>query len=233
MTPPIVLIPGFWLGAWAWDEVADELCTLGHTVSALTLPGLDPGQADRSAVTLDDHVHAIRRAVEAGSEPAVLVLHSGAVVAGTAVANLVPERVAALVYVDAGPVSAIGPGFIGAEWELPTWEELEAAGNSLDGLTPEQLATFRERAVAEPGAVVCGSAAVPSHPDRLTIPTTVVCCSLSSAQLVEAVASGQEFAKDLAELHDVTYVDLPTGHWPMFSRPRELAAILDEVALSR
>lgn len=229
MTPPIVLVPGFWLGAWAWDEVADELCSIGHSVSALTLPGLGSLQTDRSAVTLDDHIHAIRQAIEGGGEPAVLVLHSGAVVAGTAVADLIPEQIAALVYVDTGPVSAIGPGFIGAEWPLPSWEELAAAGNSLEGLGADQLATIRERAVPEPGAVVCGSASLPPNPERLRVPTTVVCCSLPSAQLIEAVASGQDFAKQLGELHDVTYVDLPTGHWPMFSRPRELAAIIDEV----
>jgi hypothetical protein len=36
----------------------------------------------------------------------------------------------------------------------------------------------------------------------------------------------------LAELRDVTYVDLPTSHWPMWSRPKELAAIIGDVAQS-
>jgi hypothetical protein len=27
---PIVLVPGFWLGAWAWDEVAGLLGAEGH-----------------------------------------------------------------------------------------------------------------------------------------------------------------------------------------------------------
>ena len=43
---PIILVPGFWLGAWAWDEVADELRTGGHDVTALTLPGLESADAD-------------------------------------------------------------------------------------------------------------------------------------------------------------------------------------------
>jgi hypothetical protein len=29
---------------------------------------------------------------------------------------------------------------------------------------------------------------------------------------------------------DVTYVDMPTGHWPMFSRPADLAAELVRAA---
>ena len=41
---PIVLVPGFWLGAWAWDEVADTLRAEGLEVTALTLPGLEFGR---------------------------------------------------------------------------------------------------------------------------------------------------------------------------------------------
>ena len=37
-------------------------------------------------------------------------------------------------------------------------------------------------------------------------------------------------ARYLAELSDVTYVDLPTSHWPMWSRPKELAEIIGGVA---
>ena len=56
---PIVLVPGFWLGAWAWDEVADALRADGHGVTAVTLPGLESADADRSAITMSDHVDAI------------------------------------------------------------------------------------------------------------------------------------------------------------------------------
>ena len=34
----------------------------------------------------------------------------------------------------------------------------------------------------------------------------------------------------LAELRDITWIDLPTSHWPMWSRPRELAEIIGDVA---
>jgi len=48
---PIILVPGFWLGAWAWDEVADLLRADGNDVTALTLPGLESATADRSRPT--------------------------------------------------------------------------------------------------------------------------------------------------------------------------------------
>jgi len=42
---PIILVPGFWLGGWAWGEVAGLLRADGHDVTALTLPGLDQSYA--------------------------------------------------------------------------------------------------------------------------------------------------------------------------------------------
>ena len=73
---PIILVPGFWLGAWAWDEVAAKLRATGHEVTALTLPGLELADADRSSITFDDHVDAIVDAVEAAPAPVVLAVHS-------------------------------------------------------------------------------------------------------------------------------------------------------------
>jgi hypothetical protein len=46
----------------------------------------------------------------------------------------------------------------------------------------------------------------------------------------DAVKKGYAWLGGLAELRDVTYVDLPTSHWPMWSRPRELAGIIGDVA---
>jgi pimeloyl-ACP methyl ester carboxylesterase len=98
-----VLVPGFWLGAWAWDEVADALRADGDDVSALTLPGLESADADRSSITLADHVDAICEAVRAADAPVVLAVHSGTGFSGYAASDLVPERIAAMVYVDSAP----------------------------------------------------------------------------------------------------------------------------------
>ena len=80
---PIVLVPGFWLGAWAWDEVVAALRADGHDVTAVTLPGLESADADRSAVTMADHVVAICDAVSAAEAPVVLAVHSGTGFAAT------------------------------------------------------------------------------------------------------------------------------------------------------
>jgi pimeloyl-ACP methyl ester carboxylesterase len=226
---PIVLVPGFWLGAWAWDEVAAALRADGHDVTAMTLPGLESADADRFSITLADHVDAICEAVTAAGRPVVLAVHSGAGAPGYAVTDRIPEQIAAMVYVDSGPATgALDPDFDGVEKPLPSQEEL-AAEENLDGLTEEQLETFRRRAVPEPGAALREAAEL-TNDARLDVPTTAVCTGYTSEQYKAAVKEGYAWLGGFAELRDITWVDLPTSHWPMWSRPQELAGIIGDVA---
>jgi hypothetical protein len=41
---------------------------------------------------------------------------------------------------------------------------------------------------------------------------------------------GYAWLAGLKEVRNVTWVDLPTSHWPMWSRPKELAEIIGDVA---
>jgi pimeloyl-ACP methyl ester carboxylesterase len=229
MSAPIVLVPGFWLGAWAWDEVAALLRADGHEVTAVTLPGLESAKADRSKVRMSDHVEAICDAVRAAGAPVVLAVHSGAAASGYGASDRVPEQIAAMVYVDTGPPKgALEADFKDLEKAMPSPEDL-AKNENLDGLSKQHLETFRRRAVPEPGAALREAAEL-SNDARLDVPSTVVCTGYTSAQYKEAVSEGQEWLGGLADLRDVTYVDLPTSHWPMWSRPKELAEIIGDVA---
>ena len=226
---PIILVPGFWLGAWAWDAVTAALLADGHDVTALTLPGLESADADRSAVTIGDHVEAICDAVRAASAPVVLAVHSASGFSGYAASDVVPDRIAAMVYVDSAPgKGAPDPSFEAAEKPLD-WDEL-AAEENLDGLTEEQLRAFRERAVPVPGDVVRSGVAL-TNDARRDIPTTIICTGFPSAQ-IRAAARDEDWAwlAGVRELRDVTWVDLPTSHWPMWSRPAELAALIGTAA---
>jgi hypothetical protein len=122
---------------------------------------------------------------------------------------------------------ALSPDFEGVEKPL-NWEEL-AEEENLDGLSEEQLETFRRRAVPEPGGVL-REAAVLTNDARLDIPSTVICTGYTSEQYKEAVKEGYAWLGGLTELRHVTWIDLPTSHWPMWSRPKELAAIIGGVA---
>ena len=225
---PIILVPGFWLGAWAWDEVATALRADGHDVTALTLPGLESADADRSAISLSDHVDAICDAVKAAGRPVVLAVHSGTGFSGYVASDRVPEQIAAMVYVDSAPGKPpLDPDFDAVEMPL-NWEELSAEEN-MDGLTEEQLERFRRRAVPEPGGVVRETIAL-INDARLDLPTTMICTGFTTEFYKAAVKDGSAWLAGVPELRDVTWVDLPTSHWPMWSRPQELAAIIGDVA---
>ena len=229
-TAPIVLVPGFWLGAWAWDEVAAALRAEGHDVTAVTLPGLESAETDRSAITMSNHVDAISDAVRAAAAPVVLAVHSGTGFSGYAASDRVPELIAAMVYVDSAPgKGAMDPEFEGAELPLPSQEQL-AAEENLDGLSEEQLDAFRTRAVPQPGGTLREAAEL-TNDARLDIPSTMICTGFSSEQ-VKAYAKEHNppWLAGIAELRNVTWIDLPTSHWPMWSRPQELSAIIGDVA---
>src|SRR5258706_4251976 len=178
--PPIILVPGFWLGAWAWDEVAARLRADGHDVTAITLPGLESIDADRSRITMADHVNAIVDAVKAAKAPVVLAVHSASGFSGYAASGHVPDRIAAMVYVDTAPgKGALDPDFPDVEKPME-WASIEQEEN-LDGLSEAQKATFRERAVPVPGNVLRQAADLGSEARR-DIPSTFICTGFTAEQ---------------------------------------------------
>ncbi|MEV0295429.1 alpha/beta hydrolase [Nocardia sp. NPDC050710] len=233
MATRILLVPGFWLGAWAWDAVAEELRSRGHDVRALTLPGLDPADDDRLEATLEDQAHTIVDAVDA-TESVVLVAHSGGAVPAYLATDLAPERFRHAIYVDSAPIPN---GFVlrddlgsAREFALPSWAELEAEGNSLTGLDDGALARFRERAVSQPASIAGAPLNLSDSPARLAIPTTVVCTSISAELVGQLSTSGEApIFSEIPHL-DADLVDLPTGHWPMWSEPKRLAELIHAVA---
>jgi pimeloyl-ACP methyl ester carboxylesterase len=227
---PIILVPGFWLGAWAWDEVAETLRSDGHQVTALTLPGLESADADRSAITFEDHVSAIVDAVKGAPARPVLAVHSAAGFPGYAASDRVPDRIAAMVYVDTAPgIGPQEPDFEGVEKPM-VWSEIEAEEN-LDGLSEEQKETFRSRAVPVPGGVLRGSVEL-TNDARRDIPSTFICTAFTAEQYQSYAREHPDWAflAGIPQLRNATWVDLPTSHWPMWSRPQELARIIGDVA---
>ncbi len=227
--PTILLIPGHWLGAWAWDDVVEHLTSLGHRAIPLTLPGLDTTDADRVTRTLDEQAAAIAQVAASSSGPVVIVAHSGANAPVTLVLDRHPELVSRVIWVDSGPATsgvALAPDFPEDMdgLSLPPFEVLGEQA-SLEGLSADALERFRKRAVSEPGTVLRQTVLL-TNDARFDIPTTFVCCSIPSAQVRELVRAGHPMFAEVANFTSVDYVDLPTGHWPMWSRPSELARIL-------
>ena len=135
-----------------------------------------------------------------------------------------------MVYVDTAPgKGALDAGFDGPDKPM-VWEEIEAEEN-LDGLSDEQKETFRRRAVPEPGAMIRESAEL-TNDARRDIPSTMICTGFTAEQYQAYAREHPDWAflAGIPELRNVTWIDLPTSHWPMWSRPRELAGIIGDVA---
>jgi len=228
----IVLVPGFWLDASSWDAVAPALTEAGHRVHPVTLPGLESMEAPRAGIGLADHIAAVVQLVDGLEGPVVLVGHSGGGAVIHAVADARPERIARCVYVDSGPLGEGGSindelPAEGDEVPLPPWDGFEETDlRDLDGDLREQ---FRARAIPEPRGV----AQDPQHLHdvrRYAVPATVITCAYPSSLIQEWIDSGHPYVAELARIRDVEFVDLPTGHWPQFTKPAELgAAILSAV----
>ncbi|WP_242892846.1 alpha/beta fold hydrolase [Actinomadura litoris] len=240
-----VLVPGYWLGGWAWEEVAAALRAGGHQVRAVTLTGVAERAAEATPeVDVDTHAADIVQVIEDGGlEEVVLVAHSGANMAAAAAAGRVPGRVARIVYVDSGPMP---PGLAGLDfhapdaqaelrrqvaeegggWRLPVPPfDPSAEPHILAGLDAARLEEMRRRGTPQPFATVTQPLEGPL-PD---VPRTLVACTFTVEDVRRMAASGNPvFA--MMEGPGWSYRELPTGHWPMFSRPAELAALLAEVA---
>jgi pimeloyl-ACP methyl ester carboxylesterase len=232
----IILIPGFWLDASSWDEIIPALRQAGHRVQALTLPGMESKDADRSQITLRDHIDAVVEAIDSvdpASGQVVLVGHSGGGAIAHAAADARPGRVARVIYVDSFPM---GEGGLindelpveNGEVPLPDWSLFEK--EDLVDLDDDLRAAFRERAIPTPVHVASDRQRL-SDERRYDVPATVIACEFSSAQVREWMAQDHPAMRELARIRDVGYIDLPTGHWPQFTKPAELGqAILASVA---
>ena len=227
--PTILLIPGHWLGAWAWDEVLEHLTSLGHRAIPLTLPGLDASDSSRLTRTLEEQAAAIEQAAAGSSGPVVVVAHSGANAPVSLVLDRRPELFSRVIWVDSGPAApgvAFAPDFPVDREDLPL-PPFEMLGEqaSTEGLNAHALERFRERAVSEPGTVLRQIVQL-TNDARFDVPTTFVCCSMPSSLIQELVKAGHPMFAEVASLKSVHYVDLPTGHWPMWSRPTDLAEVI-------
>jgi pimeloyl-ACP methyl ester carboxylesterase len=225
MTETFVLVPGMWLGGWAWDEVAAHLRAAGDKAIPVTLTGVgDRVGEDGPGADLERHVADIIGAAH-GHDNIVLVGHSyGGMPVSVAAARLPVARV---VYVDSGPLPDgtrqldMGPPPASTDPVPPRPWEPNADDPTLTGLDAEMLALLAKRSTTHPYA----SVAQPLHRGgSLTAPATLIACTFSLEQISEMRAAGHPFFAAMGD--DVAIRSLPTGHWPMFSEPARLAELL-------
>jgi pimeloyl-ACP methyl ester carboxylesterase len=224
----IVLVPGFWLGAWSWAPVTAALEAAGHTPHPISLPGMDSVDADRSGISLDDHIRFVETFVDGLDGDVVLVGHSGAGSVIHAVVDRHPDRIRHAVYVDSAPTPEgmpVNPNIpeVNGELPLPEWDFFDDL--ELNGLDDSDLENFRARAVPTP-LRVARDPQVLTDERRFEVPATIITCTFSAEEMRRGMGAGVPFFAELPRIHEVGIVELPTGHWPQFSRPRDLAGVI-------
>ncbi|MGH7641056.1 MAG: alpha/beta fold hydrolase [Candidatus Dormibacteria bacterium] len=223
----ILLIPGLWLAGSAWDQVVPGLEQSGHHAVPLTLPGQGDGS---TTATLEDQVACVLAAIDAMVGRPLVVGHSAASTLAWIAADARPTKVARVALIGGFP-SADGKPYAGS-FEVkdgvvpfPGWDEFEGPDSAdLDDEAKRRIAAAM---IPVPEAVTKGVVRLGDE-RRFDIPVTVICPEFSPAQAREWIDSGQ--VPELSRARHLDYLDVESGHWPMFTRPTELASLLADLA---
>ncbi|MGA4506854.1 alpha/beta fold hydrolase [Propionibacteriaceae bacterium G1746] len=223
----IILIAGMWLDSRAWQQVTPHLVASGHDVVALDLPGQGAEPAD---ATLDDQAAAVVAAVDAATGPVVVVGHSAACSLAWQAADARPDKVTRVVMVGGFPVAdgqvyfdPIEP--VDGMVRFPGWDAF--AGPDSDDLDDDARRLMDSHLVLVPTTVTHATVHL-RDARRHDVPITLVCPEFSIADAKEWIASGDLVEFSAAKTLD--FVDIDSGHWPMYSKPDEFAAAIDAIA---
>jgi len=228
-----VLVPGAWLGAWAWKDVAPRLEKRGYAAYPVTLTGMGDrvhlATPDTGRETAIQDVLNVIRFNELGE--VVLVGHSFAGKVVAAVADRAHEKVAKVVYVDAfrpervrspqggfDPAREFGappPGRFG----IPLTEEIVARiGPDVQGANLQRML-----ALGTPWPIKLGTDPITLSQHYDGVKEAYIFCTLSGDPVEEIVAGKWG---ELTGPHKL----IEAGHWPMITKPEDLAE--DLVALA-
>jgi pimeloyl-ACP methyl ester carboxylesterase len=169
-------------------------------------------------------------AVDSASGKPIVVGHSAACTLAWLAADARPERVAKIVLIGGYPNSD-GETYAdffkleGGVMPFPGWAEFE--GPDAADLDEEARRRIAAAAIPVPAGVAKGVVRLADE-RRFDIPVVLVCPEFTPAQAQEWIDAGE--LPELARAKQLGFVDIDSGHWPMISKPVELARLLATVA---
>lgn len=229
----VVLVHGGWHGGWVWQRLAPLLVAAGNRVHTPTLTGLgDRAPEFHAEVGLQTHVDDILQVVLGIHSHAVTLLghsYGGSII--TAVADQVPERIAALVYLD-----AIIPADGISDWQRFPRERqaaMLAGARALDGLRvppPDPALWGLEPGTPAHRELLQG---LTPHPIKTMMDTPRLSGRWQSVPRKHYLLAGGPPPSRFADLHTAmarepgwTTARVAGGHEMMWTHPHELAASL-------
>lgn len=233
----VVLVHGAWHDGSCWDPVTADLAARGHDVRAVDLP------SDRPGAGIGEYTDAVLDAVRPGDR-VVLVGHSlGGLTVPVAAQRLGPDRVAALVL-----LAALVPR-PGHSWQEQVRAEpgIMAPGFGRGARRHDDGTTYWPAEAAESGlyagvAQECSAAAVAQAVAGLrrqdwTVTREVTPLTGWPAARTLRVICAEDRVVDAGWARSAAgavpgaeMVELGGGHFPMLTRPAELAALVSAAA---
>ena len=239
MSKTLVLIHGSWHGGCAWKAVIRELSANGHRAHAPTLPGHGPG-AERIGISHQDCVNAVMNFIqERGLTDVVLVGHSFGGTVIQKVAELLPERIARVVFLDAlilrdneSVVDILPPEFAAlvtalanASSENTTLIPWEAWREHFIQDAPESLARSTwEQLSPEPNQVNVDKVELKGF-YSLAIPRSFIHCRQD-----KSLGPGYFHPQMSSRLGKFKLLEMDGSHEVLFTRPAELAEKIVEAS---
>ena len=239
-----VLVHGAWHGGWCWWKTAPLLRDAGHLVHTPSLTGLGDREhlarlIPPAVLNLDLHVRDIVQLLDSEDlSDVVLVGHAYAGMVITGVAELRPERIAALVYVN-GVAPADGEAMIDQLAAVRGPEFVARIRQHIDDGEPfmAQPSTAPEIAqrwaITDPADQVFVLPRLSPQP-TLTFAQPVRTGSAEAASIrrefILCSESGFESVAEHAAASGWGVHHIDTGHDPMVTEPEQLSQILLNIA---
>ncbi len=220
----VVLVHGAWVGEWSWTPVLPPLQRMNRPVHAVSLTGHGTRSHQSSPeITLDDHVDDLVTHVETHDlVDIILVGHSygGRVI--TAAFERLRPRIARMVYIDAhaplAPDAGQSPERIAearATGGFLEFREYDPRPAEIGG--DAGLAWFLER--VRPQSFRTFSVPMTGRLPESLSKAYVFCTDYGPSRFADYAAAART-------ADDWEYHELDTDHWPMISRPADIAEII-------
>lgn len=236
-----VLVHGAWHGAWCWEKVVPELEKAGHKVLALDLPGHGKNTAPIEEQTLETYADYVCKEIEKENTPVILVGHSLGGFTITKVGDMIPDKIAALVYLcaflprngqsanglqdgiqptDFEEWNRIGLATISESGKSTVLSDEALIGGLCNGLSEDDVQRILSSAQSEPLAIQKRAIRLTGAVDN--VKKAYICCEDDHILLPEF----QD--KMLAATKVDRLYTMQTGHSAYYGDPEQLAKILLE-----
>lgn len=230
----LILVHGAWHASWCFEKVMPYLEAVGYRVLAPDLPGHGVFRTENQVITLRDYVDAIVALVNAQDQPVVLLGHSMGGMVISQVAELLPDKIAKLIYlcayIPANGESLLNIAQRASLANMPPYLKIDEAKNEIDlervGVVKNVLAQLCSEADQASVAARLIPQSLQTFNDSVhlshhfaSVPKKAIIC-----QEDKAIAAADQ--RRMAKRSNAEIITLMADHSPFYSCPEECASVI-------